>query len=187
MESPVTVREAICEGDSAGQGLFISQAGGVEVGTLLTRYPGKPKWFKTKRNGDIDKPNKYTISMGIFKVVDENGRRIVYRALAWDVPIHHVPESTKYVGHLVNTSVPRCLDKVYRAPNSVWGFRIIRMELDCRVEPNVELWLISAAKISKTVQVLVDYHWIFSYSGLWCLDTSCESCLEGLKTFVREL
>lgn len=187
MGSPVEVREAVCEGESAGRGLFLNRKEGVLAGTLLTRYPGQPRWFKTKRDGDIRQSNKYTILMGVFTVVDESGKRLVSRALGWDVPENYVALDHKLLGHFVNSSIPRSLEVGYRTPNAVWGFRIIEMELDCRVEPQIQLWLISARHIPENVQVLVDYHWVFSYGGQWCMDSNCDSCKQGLKAFVRSL
>lgn len=185
MKSPIEARETVCEGASAGVGLFISSEEGVTVGTLLTRYPGKPRWFKMKRNGELYESSQYTIVMGIFKVRD--GDRVVSRSLAWDIPENYVANDNRTVGHLVNSSYPRCLEEGYRSPNAVWGFRITRLELDCSIDPEIQLWLISARTIPLNTQILVDYHWVFSYGGLWCFDHTCELCIDGLKSFVKSL
>lgn len=183
-ETPIEAREAFCEGVSAGQGLFAKED--VEAGTFLTRYPGKANWFTPKRDGDIHNPNKYSLVLGNFKVIDKYGKGLVNRLLAIELSEDYVPESAKYMGHLVNSCLPRCLEECYRSANALWGFDIKRLCLDCRVDPDVDLWLIAAVNIPKGVQVLIDYHWVFSYSGQWCLDSSCENCIYGLKTFVRK-
>lgn len=191
MESPIILQEAFVNGKSIGDGLFVSQPEGVDCGTLLTRYPGKPHWYKGNLKGDISAEDDFTLTIGIFRVLNETGQRYVDRVLAWNPGVESELGDTHYenmLAHKVNSSIPTSLDENYRTPNALWGIRIQEMFFDCNSTPNVELWLIASRQISAGNQVLADYHWVFAFrEGNWCLDTQCMHCVDGLRSFVRNI
>lgn len=191
LEPRIQIQDAFLNGESIGEGLFVSTPEGVQRDTFLARYPGEPHWYTGDEHGDIYPWDKYTLQVGTFRVTDETGRKIVERVLAWNPVVESEIDESNIVymsAHKVNSSHPKSLDPYYRKPNSYWGFRIISMPLDSRIQPRIELYLIACCSIAYGQQILCDYHWVFAYeNGNWCLDRDCAHCVQGLKVFVSNL
>lgn len=185
LANKTVISNAVCEGKSIGEGLFLAES--AEAGEIVAQYPGNPTWEILDSEGNLPFANKYVFELGTFTVMGDSGKRTVKRSLVWNP----ILEIRKYDFHkrayAINTSHPRSLESKYRYTNTIYGIQIINLTLDCKVRPNVNLFIVTLKKLEPRTQLLLDYHWHLSWDGFWCLDNNCRLCVEGLKDFVAKM
>lgn len=164
----------------------------IRPGNVITEYPGVPRWktiHKAKR--DMGPHQKYIFVLGPFVVRGSRGP--CRRCIVWEIDSKTTEIDLRRCGHLVNTYSPRSLHPGYRRQNCCWAFDVCGLELDCRIEPNITLYLVATSylrgsnRITQDSQLLADYHWFLAYErGIWCCDSQCDLCIEGLDAYLRK-
>jgi hypothetical protein len=182
----VEVADAFCEGLPIGKGLFLSHQ--ASSGDILAKYPGTPEWHIPENEEALDFNTEYVFILGKFTVIGEMGRSVVERELLWNAYAYKDSYNLMEKAQFINTSHPRSLEKNYRKPNCVWGIKYTNsIELDARVTPGLDLYILSIKEMEIGTQLLIDYHWFLAWKGLWCLDRECDKCVEGLLQFTESL
>lgn len=177
---------AVAEGKHIGIGLYMSTD--ASRGDIIAKYPCEPQWAELNEDGDLPFATKYVFELGKF-LVKEGGvkGKCVRKALIWN-PIGDFKSLFPHCkAYAINSSHPRSLDENYRTSNCCYGIKIENIPINCRKKPKAQLYIVALCEIPKTSQILLDYHWHLAWEGFWCLEKSCNLCIEGLKAFLGTL
>lgn len=174
-----------------GYGLYVKEGQKIEVGEILSEFPGPARWIRTDRKGDIpqDEITEYVFALGPFKV---KGTKARY-SIIWGSDINSYEDYTGSArGHLINSSHPR-MKYPCDVTNCVYGVYYDNLVIDLDVEPNVTLYTVCAKPITGGVgpnplyELRTEYHWCLAYHfGFWCLDPACHECLYALRDYVNK-
>jgi hypothetical protein len=188
----IEIRDATFENNEPiGKGLFVKAGSELRPGDLITEYPGVPRWKTThKAKGYVGPHQKYIFVLGPFVVL--GGRGPCKRCIVWEIDSAKTKLDIHRCAHLVNTYTPRSLHPGYRSQNCCWAFDVSGLQLDCRIKPNITLYLVAttymrgSGRSSQSTQLLADYHWFLAYErGIWCSDSRCTLCIEGLDAYIQ--
>jgi len=180
------------------RGVFVKPGQTVECGEVVAEYCGRAFWTPEGQTAELEGMGKYVFALGPVSLPVPGGQG-ARDSSEWLACIDAANTTARgwNVGHMLNTSHP-CQVPPWNAPNCVFAVFLEDMELSHERPPRVRLFVQTTRCISRPMgrasesnedfELRLDYHWqLASDAGFWCLDPSCEFCLDGLLDFATRM
>ena len=183
---PLETREAdisVSESATGGLGVFPNIGSRIEVGDVVTEYPGEPRWVTGEYLDSLrGEKGQYCFHYGPVHIRHKRNMYILWDAYEKRRTCFDGPKA-----HWINSSHP-CLENFWSRPNCVFGLYLKNMDKRGMSHgPNVRLFILCSRGIEGDgeTELLLDYHWhITEHFGVICGDYECKLCFESMKVFM---
>lgn len=175
----------VSESTTGGLGVFLKPGSSLEIGDVVTEYPGKARWVSGSRLDRLKGvKGQYSFHVGPFHSEQHGDMYIL-----WDAYKSRRSGFTGPKAHWMNSSHP-CLEKFWSRPNCVFGLFAKNLDKSGMSHPpNVRLFVLCSEGFvgDGEKELLIDYHWhVTELFGVICGDYGCRLCFESMRLFMVE-
>jgi hypothetical protein len=181
-EIPEIPKVTVGQSDQQGRGVFLNAGERINVGDIVTKYSGSPRWATEDEVQAIRDP-KYVFTWGH---VHADGH--VWHVL-WDGIDFLNSWDAHSIGHFYNSTHPT-FEPPWNDPTCAFGLYFgPSFCLNVTVTPDIELYMIAIKRVVAkhiSVELSTDYHHILTeLNGRLCGDLGCLNCYESMKRYMR--
>lgn len=185
-ELPAETRDSdiyVDKSTTGGLGVFLSLGDELEVGDVVTEFPGEPRWVSHEYIHRLKgEKGQYSFHFGPFHMGQVGNMYIL-----WDAYSKRRSGFTGPKAHWINTSHP-CLKGFWSRPNCVFGLFLKNLDISGMSHPpNVRLFVLCSEsfKGDREKELLLDYHWhVTEHFGVICGDYTCKNCFDSMRNFM---